>query len=216
VGIGLKLHGHFDAITSSGFAEGWAVDKDVPLRSLMVSIVSDGEEVGAALANCYREGLADAGFGAGWCAFRARLSLHPKVAQQRALALVESGSGTVIHAPQSVHYYEDSDPVITSVPELVATDPTVLGSLDRLAGCRPVFDSYIKRQGVEGFVRAAYVFMLGRPADAEGIMTYARLIRHSMLEPLDVLLALAESDEFRSRPRMLGAPNTAAFPFSHE
>jgi len=216
VEIGLRLQGHFDAITSSGFAEGWAVDSDVPLQSLMVSIVSDGEQVGSAIANCYREGLADAGFGAGWCAFRARLSLHPKVAQQRKLALVESVSGAVIHAPRALHYYEDSDPVITSVPELVATDPTLLGSLDRLAGCRPFFDLYIKRQGVEGFVRAAYVFMLGRPADAEGIMTYARLIRHSMLEPLDVLLALSESDEFRSRPRMLGAPNTAAFPFSQD
>jgi hypothetical protein len=210
----LNLSGHFDAVTSSGFAEGWAVDKDVPLQPLMIRILSDGEEVGAALANCYREGLADAGFGAGWCAFRARLSLHPKAAQQRALVLVEGGSGTVIHAPQSLKYYEDSDPVITSVPDLVASDPTVLGSLRQLHGCRPVFDSYIKRQGVEGFVRAAYVFILGRPADTEGVMTYARLIRHSMLEPLDVLLALSESDEFRSRPRMLGAPNTAAFPFN--
>jgi hypothetical protein len=216
VQVGLQLHGHFDAITSSGFAEGWAVDAEVPLRSLLVSIVSEGEEVGAALANCYREGLAESGFGAGWCAFRARLSLHPKLAQQRRLALVESISGAVIHEPAMLRYYEDSDPVITSVPELVASDPTVLGSLGRLAGCRPVFDSYIKRQGVEGFVRAAYVFVLGRPADAEGISTYARLIRHSMLEPLDVLLALSESDEFRSRPRMLGAPNTPAFPFSSE
>jgi hypothetical protein len=210
----LNLHGHFDSVTSSGFALGWALDADLPLRPLAISILSDGDEVAAALANCYREDLAEAGHGAGWCAFRARLALPPNEAQQRTLVLVESVSRTVIHIPTPLKYEEDSAPAITSLSDLLASDPTLLGPLDRLQGCRPVFETYIDRRGIESFVRAAYVYMLGRPADTEGIVTYARLLRQAMLEPVDVLLALSESNEFRGRAHMLSAPNTPAFPFN--
>jgi hypothetical protein len=68
-------------------------------------------------------------------------------------------------------------------------------------------------RGVEAFVRAAYAYVLGRPADASGLASYGELLRKSTLTPLQLLTTLTDCDEFRSRPRLLAAPITTAFPF---
>ncbi len=209
----MKLKGCLDSVTSSGFAEGWAFDENRPLSSLKVSIVDDGCCIAQALANRFRDDLADVGYGAGWCAFRARLSISPTVAYTRKLVLVDQASGQVIHQPRTLTFHEDIDPPIISVPELVDSDPTLVRSLQGFRACGHAFNAFIKHKGIEAFVRAAYVFMLARPGDTDGVLNYTRLIRQSMLDPMDLLLILAESDEYRSQPRLLGAPNTAAFPF---
>ncbi len=209
----MKLKGCLDAVTSSGFAEGWAFDQERPLRSLRISILREDTCIGEAVANSFRKDLGDAGFGEGWCAFRARLSISPTIAYASPLVLVDQASGRVIHKPTSLTFHEDSDPEIHSVSQLVDLDPTVINTLDKLRSCHNTFNAFVKYRGIEAFVRAAYVFMLSRPADNEGVINYTRLIRQSMLEPLELLLILAESDEYRRVPRKLGAPNTAAFPF---
>jgi hypothetical protein len=54
---------------------------------------------------------------------------------------------------------------------------------------------------------------LGRSIDAEGLILYNRLIRQKRLTPYAMLRTLADSAEFRSRPRSLVAPTSAGFPF---
>jgi hypothetical protein len=92
-------------------------------------------------------------------------------------------------------------------------DPTALGPIDRLRGCNDTLMTYIKKSGIENFVRAAYAYVLGRPADASGLATYTNMIRQSLLEPFDILRVLSDCDEFRARVRSLGAPGTPGFPF---
>ncbi len=209
----MSLCGHLDSITSSGFAEGWAYDTKDPLRPLHLSVLRNKAEIASTLAHHYRADLMEAGCGGGWCAFRARLAITVKQALGTPLDLIDHRTGEIIHNRVKPRFLEDSVGEFTSVEQVVANDPTLLGPLARLSGCNGVFNEFIKRRGVETFVRAAYVYILSRPADAEGISTYARLIRQSMLEPYGLLCVLADSDEFRSRIRMLGAPNTPAFPF---
>jgi hypothetical protein len=63
-------------------------------------------------------------------------------------------------------------------------------------------------------VRTAYVYVLGRPADAAGSDAYGNLIRKSFITPQSMIRALAASAEFQAAPRNLIAPNAAGFPFT--
>jgi hypothetical protein len=200
-------------VTSSGFAEGWAYDGAAPLNTLTVSIRHGEEELGCGLAHLYRADLADAGCGTGWCAFRARISVAPAVARDWPLTLLERTTGAVLQPPRVLRFLEDADEPITSVAALVEQDPTGLGPIERLNGCNDTLLAFIKHRGVEDFVRAAYVYVLSRPADQNGIATYTNMIRQSLLEPIDLLRILSSSDEFRARLRLLSAPGTPGFPF---
>ncbi len=209
----MNLRGHLDSVTSSGFAEGWAFNADQPLRQLLISVTRKGNEIAYGLAHLYREDLAEAGCGTGWCAFRVRLSVPVKTARAAPLNLVDRQSGVLIHTQPQPNALTDTPGDIKSVEQLVASDPTLVGPLARLGGCNPIFNQFIQRKGVEMFVRAAYVYVLSRPADADGIANYTHLLQQSAIEPIGLLALLADSDEFRARPRALGAPNSPAFPF---
>jgi hypothetical protein len=64
------IRGHLDAVTSGGFAEGWAFDSDSPQVVVTVALrAADGTELGRGLANLHRADMADLGFRFGWCAF---------------------------------------------------------------------------------------------------------------------------------------------------
>jgi len=43
-GVVAMLVGHLDPVTSSGYVEGWAYDANVPLRALVVAVLTRGEE----------------------------------------------------------------------------------------------------------------------------------------------------------------------------
>jgi hypothetical protein len=213
----LSLRGCLDSITSSGFAEGWAYDTAAPLRSLTVSIRHGDEEVALALAHLYRADLADAGCGTGWCAFRARLTIEPQMAREAPLGLMAKESGDVLQAPRVLGLLDDSDASISSVASLIEQDPTCLGPIERLGGCTQTVASFVKRYGAEAFVQTAYVYVVGHPADKDGATAYTNLIRQSLLEPIDLLKILSNSELYRARRHMLSAPGTPEFPFQlHE
>ena len=65
--------GHVDALTSSGYLEGWAHDPERPGHALEIAVLVQDREVGRGLANRFRWDLADVGCGIGWCAFRLRV-----------------------------------------------------------------------------------------------------------------------------------------------
>lgn len=207
------MRGCLDSITSSGFVEGWAYDTEAPLRSLTVSIRHGQDEVAEALAHLFRQDLADAGCGTGWCAFRARLTVEPQVARDWPLALAAKQTGDVVQAARLVGFLEDNDASISSVPGLVEQDPTCLGPIERLGGCRDIIASFVKQCGAEAFVQTAYVYILGHSADKDGAAAYTNLIRQSLIEPIDLLKILSDSDIYRARRHMLSAPGTPGFPF---
>jgi hypothetical protein len=103
---------------------------------------------------------------------------------------------------------------LTQVDDIARTDPTLVDSIEKLRGCGSIFAALIERAGLEVFVRAAYVYVLGRPADPSGIVTYVRMLGSGELAPFDFLSALCDSDEFRAVPRVLIAPTEPGFIFA--
>lgn len=206
------LFGLIEALTSTGCILGWAFDSAAPATPLSIAIIeADGAMVAAGLANRYRDDLVDAGCGIGWCAFSLRVEATSPL-RRSTLILTDTSSGREIHRIQAAPYLDAPDDDIRDVETLLASDPTVAKSVQELRGCSVFFSNYVVRQGVEDFVRAAYVYVLGRPADVGGLASYGGLIRTGDLTPFQLLEILADCDEYRLRPRQLGAPNLANFP----
>jgi hypothetical protein len=208
------LRGHVDAVTSCGYVEGWALNHDAPLDPLLVYVEDEtGETVARGRAHRYRDDLYAAGLGTGWNAFRLRAS-RPITRLRRSTLVLKLGSnGAELHTNPRPLFREDSESPLTTVNEVITSDPTVITNLDCLTGCASVFDMYIRARGVDAFIRSAYVYVLGRPVDPEGLVLYGRLIRQAALTPYALLIILSDSDEFRSRSRLLSAPPTPGFPF---
>jgi len=208
------VRGWLDELTSAGHVTGWAVDTAALDRALPIAILdAAGQEIAWGLAHRYRADLADAGIGTGWCGFRVRLSVPTRGLRRRALSLADRATGTRLHHADPPRYTEEVDTPIAAVDDLVGADPTLIGDITQLRGCEPLFSAYIKARGVNAFIRAAYVYALGRPADEAGLARYGGLIRQATLLGYDLLAILADSDEFRARPRALAAPNMPSFPF---
>jgi len=200
-------------VTTTRFFEGWAFDPDHPCNPIDIAIVREGVELAAGLAHRYREDLADAACGTGWCAFRLRFEGSPKQISKGPIALIERVSGTELLRSGDVRVIDDSEIAIGSFDELLESDPTSISEIEQLRGCGPVFARFIERHGITMFLRALYVYMFGRPADNEGLALYDRCLRQGLLNPLGVVDALSKSEEFRGRLRFVKAPWVAGFPF---
>jgi hypothetical protein len=208
------LHGHLDSITSVGYVEGWAYDSENLTHALEVSVLAAGTEVAWGLAHRFRQDLMNAPCGIGWCAFRLRLEAPIESLRTiRPWRLLERSSGREIHANNGVAFSEDVEVALTSVEELTQADPTIISGIWQLRCCDGLLMQFIRQHGVDEFLSAAYAYVLGRPADEDGLALYSRHIRHATLGPIGILEALADSDEFASRVRKLPAPNMPSFPF---
>jgi hypothetical protein len=208
------LKGYIDGIASSGYIEGWAFEEDTPLEPLTIAVLdAKNHEVAWGLAHRHREDLSTAGLAAGWCAFRIRTLASVSRLRNQELTLIERASRTRICCRSFIPYVEDWDAAFSAISEVVADDPTTIRSISQLNGCDLIFAQFLKRHGINAFVRAAYVYVLGRPADASGLVTYGAMIRKNVLSPFHLLVTLSDSEEFVSRARLLSAPNTSAFPF---
>jgi hypothetical protein len=212
------FRGHLDVLTTSGYVEGWAIDLDSASNPLSVIITDmDDREVASGLAHRFREDLALAGMGTGWCAFRLNLKCTPTSIQETTIFLKDAKTGVEIRRRSNLSVLEDNDLELTTISAVLKTDPTVVQSLDSLIGCETMFDVFIKKYGLDAFIRATYVYVLGRPVDPSGLSLYGRLIRKSSLSPFALLRVLADSDEYRSRPRLLSPPTAPGFPYrTHE
>jgi hypothetical protein len=207
------LKGYLDVVTSSGHIEGWAYDSEDALSAVKVRIVADdGRELGVGTAHGYREDLAAAGHAAGWCAFRIRLTESTGVRTFGLVVADREGHEVILHR-QAVPYAVREETPLRSLPELLAGDPTLIDSLDQLRGCNPLFEQFIKTRGPTAFVGAVYVYLLGRPADGSGLNAYQTHLRSKRVSPYELLMTIADSNEYRSRPRYHWAPTAPAFPF---
>jgi hypothetical protein len=209
------LRGHLDALTRNGFAEGWAFDDAAPAGSLAVRLHGPDEAaLGEGLANLHRGDLADIGYRLGWCAFRLRLSRRPEELAGTRLVLRAAETGAEIAASDGWRLRDAPDGPLATIDAVTAADPTTLRAVHQLSGCGPLLDAFIARHGMQGFLRAAYGYVLGRPADAAGLASYERLLRLGAVTPFGLLALLAESEEFRREPRLLATPVEPGFVFA--
>ena len=205
---------YLDRFTSSGYAEGWAYAETSPYEPLLISVVTESQgELGFGLAHRYRADLLDAGLTTAWCGFRIKLEDPLASVRSRRVLLFDRREGTAILVREGAPLVGEPDTALSALDDVVADDPTVLGSLDQLAGCDALFDDFVASEGVDGFVRAAYGYLLGRPADPSGLASYGEHLRSKKLTPYAILRAMADSEEYRERSRQHQAPTTPAFPF---
>ena len=210
----MNTKAYVDALTSTGYLEGWAHDAARPGYALEVAALVQGREVGRGLANRFRWDLADAGCGIGWCAFRLRVDGAVSALRRGPLILMDVVRNSELCRTNSIQVIEDSEAYPSEITDVTGTDPTIIHSIHQLRGCGPLFDQYLTYHGPEAFVRAAYVYILGRPADVSGLETYAALLKGGELHAHGVLSALHDSDEYRAAPRLLGAPTEPGFVFA--
>lgn len=208
------LHGYLDALLSSGFFVGWAIDVERPWAPLEIAIVDEKDvELASGLANRHRQDLAAAAIGTGWCSFLLRADAPVSRLRNSTVRLIDRKTGTVVADAQKPRYAEGEAHALVSLAEVVANDPTTVASIDMLEGCGALFDAFLKALGVAAFVRAAYIYVLQRPADPGGLAHYGKLLRQGALTPYALIAELASSGEFKSRPRLLVAPTMPGFPF---
>jgi hypothetical protein len=209
------LRGHLDALTLNGFAEGWAFDEAAPGVGLGVRLHGpEGEVLAEGVANLHRGDLAEVGFRLGWCAFRLRLARPTAALAGARLVLRAAATGAEIAATDAWRLRDAPDGPLASIEAIAAADPTTLRSVQQLSGCAPLFEAFIAAHGVPAFLRAAYGYVLGRPADPAGLASYERLLRIGAVTPFGLLLLLAESEEFRREPRLLATPAEPGFVFA--
>lgn len=208
-----QFKGHIDSITSAGYVEGWAFDDNRPMQALPVSVHAQGKPIASGLAHRFRNDLMEAACGTGWCGFRLRLNCDGADLDGLALDLVETTSGQVVHQNPFTAALKDLALPADSIESICAHDPTILEGVWQLRGCEREMMAFIRSKGIEQFLRLAYVYVLGRPADDGGLKNYGHSLRQSRLSPVGILESLADSDEFRSQNRQMTAPNALGFPF---
>jgi hypothetical protein len=207
------LRGHIDGLTPCGCIEGWALDTQQPLSMRHVSIFdSKGIEQGSGYAHRYRPDLVEGKLGTGWHGFRIRLRRMADLGAS-ILILVDRLAGRQLHVSERLTLLDEEVVTIDSVESLLKTDPTTINSIDDLAGCESVFNATIGERGVEGFISLAYIYVLARAADPSAIATYSKEMRNGEISPFELLTILADTDEFRLRPRLLASPVALGFPF---
>ncbi|SHI73264.1 hypothetical protein SAMN02745194_00971 [Roseomonas rosea] len=211
------IRGHLDALTAAGFVEGWAFDTEAPGRPLKLRVLDpEGQELALGYAHLFRADLAHVNFGHGWCAFRLRLGRPVAEVAEIPVSLQSADTGDEIQAARILKLRDGAEPRGDTLARVVAGDPRVATSIDQLRGYGPVLQDFMARRGITEFIRTAYLYVLGRPADEDGIRSYAPLLGIGALTPFGLLAVLAASEEFRSRPRSLTAPNTPGFVFAAE
>ncbi len=213
VGGRTMLQGHLDIATSTGYIEGWAFDSENVLRAVPVAVCVDGQKIASGLANRYRWDLIDANCGTGWSAFRLKLACPPGSLAEQTVDLIETGSDAKLCSVTSLAIVDDQENPPTLLKHVIGSDPTMVYSIEALRGCVAVLASFLEGVGPEAFVRAAYIYILGRFADIAATATYSAQLRDGTLAPYDLLKILYESTEFQSDPRLLAAPPDPGFAF---
>ena len=200
------IRGKLERMCSDGRIEGWAFDPEAPEIIPVVQVRSaEGKTVGEGLAFLFRDRLADAGLGLGWCGF----SLRPMLPQEdllRGLSLHERGSGAALDLAAAL-------PVVTAEEADRELDPFASPSWASLRGCAEDFQRYLQVAGPAAFERVAHVYTLGRRAEPETVALDADLLASGVLTPLRLLERLIRSDEFQREPRRLAGPRAPDFPF---
>lgn len=207
------MRGFLDSLTYGGYFEGWAFDPLRPLHALKVAVMADGRCVAQGRAHLFRRDLMEAQCGTGWCALRLRHDTAVELPTNPVFTLVDHESGTVLHESRHLAAIADPEREDTTIEKFCASDPTLITDIGQLRGCEGEFTKFIRKHGVDYFLRTAYIYVLGRPADDDGLIQYGRLLRLSKISSVEIIEALASSDEYKRTRRELVCPNAREFPF---
>jgi len=211
----IRPRAHLDAVTTGGFAEGWAFDRDNTAEPLLLRVLdAGGEEFGRGHANLHRTDLADGGLRHGWCAFRIRLTRTGDALRGTRLVLQDVATGTEVHASENWRVRDSKETPHGSIESVMAEDPTMLRSLRQLSGYAPVLAAFAERYGIPDFVRTACTFILGRLPEETVLQSYERLLANGAVTPFGLLAMLGESEELRAKPRLIPSPVHPGFPFA--
>ena len=209
----LSVRGFLDSHTHGGYFEGWAFDPARPLHALSVAVMADEKCVAQGRAHLFRRDLMEAKCGTGWCAIRLRQDMSVELPDSPIFTLVECESGRILHENRYLAAISDPKRNEETIEAFCASDPTLISAVWQLRGCEGEFTGFIKKHGVDYFLRTAYIYVLGRPADEDGIIQYGRMLRLSKVTAIEIIEALASSEEYKSTRRELVCPNSREFPF---
>ena len=208
------ISGRLERLFSGEYIEGWAVDSLAPERPLAIHVrARDGKIVAEGLANLYREDLAKAACGLGWCGFRLLVAPPTGDLMRGLLTLHDKTSGIRIDFAVELPFVADNGLANKNSQNGADFDPFVILRISQLRACDDLFARFVRSRGAAAFVRTAYVYMLGRQADPEALALHAEMLSTGMLAPFRLLEMIADSKEFSARPRTLAAPNAPGFPF---
>ena len=208
------IRGRLETLYSQGFLEGWAYNTDRPLRPLVVEVRdADGQSIALGYAHLYRELLARAKHAGGWCGFRLRTARAAKILRKVELGLYDTASGARIYYTEDVAFADGWTPEFDGGELGLTFDPFAIDRIEQLAGVADIFDAYVRSRGAAAFVATAYVYTLGRVADAEAVALYGKMLRERSLTPFGLIELLADGKEFKFRPRQPAAPIAPSFPF---
>jgi glycosyltransferase involved in cell wall biosynthesis len=100
--VELILVGNYDGY-HDGSVRGWALYKNAPATAVEVAVIIDGESIGTALANQFRQDLFDCGIGTGYHSFEIAVPSRLWDGQPHEVILSTVGRGHVLtHRPASV------------------------------------------------------------------------------------------------------------------
>ena len=208
------IRGRLETLYSQGFIEGWAYDTDRPLRPLVVEVRdAAGKSIGRGYAHLYRESLARTKHAGGWCGFRLRTARPPNLLRKVELGLYDTVSGARIYYTEDVAFADGWAPEFEGGELGLTFDPFTIDRIEQLAGVADIFDAFMRSHGAAAFIATAYVYILGRPADAEDVALYGKMLQERSLTPWGLIEFLGDGQDFKSRPRQLAAPIAPAFPF---
>ncbi|WP_093565602.1 DUF4214 domain-containing protein [Methylobacterium sp. 174MFSha1.1] len=192
---------------------GWACDTNKPSHPLTIAVTSEGKMVARAVANQHSNEILQFGAPHAWCSFNALLAIEIKEGFEPYLTLRDYQTSRVLDGMKPILKADLPPSEIANIDDLVHSDPTTLRDIAELSTCGAIFEEFVRSEGEESFVAAAYVYILGRPADAGGLKSYSSRLREKKVTSYDLLRALANSNEFKSKPRLLSSPASSGFPF---
>lgn len=192
---------------------GWARPRE-PGPACEVTILREGQPIATAVADIYRPDIVQLGIGHGHFGFRILRSTQCPAGKAH-FSLVERRSGggfegAVDITLQIARYRRDKVLTVEDLltPRTTWTEAEVVGNLDCLEP-----EATWKRMGSRRFVEAAFLFVLGRPADDGGRARYTSALDTAELTAYDVLKTLfGSSERARSGPPLL-SPLDAKYPF---
>jgi hypothetical protein len=207
----IQLEGAIDHFAPDMRIQGWARNIADQFAIIRVGIAADDRLVAIGKANRFRPDLFEKNVGHGWYGFALRPSRPLDWEGIGEFRLIDLDARMLIGSyrlPLPAKF----NPPRVDLRQLNLIPNEFLVDVGHLRGFAPLLEHYVAHYGSETFVDHAYCFVLGRPADDDGLRTYSRQIAGGQLRPVELLKILLDSEEARRSCRRLPSPQADEFP----
>jgi hypothetical protein len=204
----MKFDACIDAVTPDGRIIGWAC-RPGHVERLRVGLFHEGSLIAEAVAQDYRAGLLDAGYGLGHCEFTARLRTIPPPGEQtielRLMGEAEASLAFTLAVPPPRPVAEPPR------PKSQWTDAEVLAGLGHFR-----LPDQLAALGPERFTDGVFRFVLGRWPEDEMLEEARRAVDRGGFDVEGFVVAVLESGERRCHEAPpLTSPFDYRFPFRY-